>query len=111
MPNDRNIFGDDKKLMHLCEDFLHLVEQMKEQEKKDPTKTPTQSAILEKLRYEDDPVPLDDEEYDLLVLFIGNPGVLGESEYADWKMMIIESSSLGLMNEDGSQKDSLHFGD
>ena len=111
MTDKRNIFADDKKLMHLCEDYLHILEQMKEAEKKDHTQTPLPSKIIEKIRYEDDPIPLDDEEYELLVSFIGNPSTPGESEYADWKLMYIQSSMLGLMNEDGTSKDSLIFGE
>ena len=104
MPNDRNIFLDDTKLMHLCEDYLHQVEQLKELSRKDPEQTPTPTKLIEILRYEGDDNPLTIEEYMELQHFI-------ESGYADWKMGIIEQSLLGLLNEDGSKKDSLIFGD
>jgi hypothetical protein len=110
MPNDRNIFADDKKLMHLCEDFLHQIEQMKEEAKNDPDKYPTPTRLIEVLRYEDDPIPLDMEEYQQLAFFIGDEES-GHAQYAEWKRDIIEQSTLGLLNEDGSSKDSLIFGE
>jgi hypothetical protein len=110
MPNDRNIFADDKKLMHLCEDFLHQIEQMKEEAKNDPDKYPTPTRLIEVLRYEDDPIPLDMDEYQQLAFFIGDEDS-GYAQYADWKQTIIEQSALVLLNEDGTPKDSLRFGE
>ena len=106
MSNDRNIFSDDKKLMHLCEDFLHQVDQMKEEAKKDGDKYPTPTRLIEVLRYEDDPIPLDMEEYQQLAFFIGDEES-GHAQYAEWKRGIIEEGALGFLNEDGSAKDSL----
>jgi hypothetical protein len=110
MPNDRNIFADDKKLMHLCEDFLHQVQLMKEEGKIDPEKTPTPTRLIEILRYGDDPHPLDMDEYQQLAFFIGDEES-GHDSYAEWKRGIIEQSMLGLLNEDGSTKNSLIFGE
>lgn len=108
MPNDRNIFSDDKKLMHLCEDFIHQVEQMKEEAKKDGDKYPTPTRLIEVLRYEDDPIPLDMDEYQELAFFIGAEEE-GYPQYAEWKKAIIEQTMAGLLNDDGSQKDLIRF--
>ena len=108
MPGDRNIFADDKKLMQLCEDFIHHVNQMIEEAKTDGDKAPTQTRLMEVLRYGDDPIPLDEEEYDQLAFFMGDR----ESGYAgfdNWKTTIIEQSVSGLLNNDGSPKDSLRI--
>ena len=103
MLNERNIFEDDNKLIHLCEDFLHQVSQMEEQAKKDPEKTPTPTKLIEILRYENDPIPLTMEEYQAIADFIGDPKS-GRSDYADWKLAKIETSAASFLSEDGTPK-------
>jgi hypothetical protein len=95
MPEHRNIFEDDKKLMQLCEDFLHHREELKQQARKDPEQTPTPSKLISILRYDNDPVPLTMEEYMELQDFVDN-------DFADWKLAIIQTSATEFLKEDGT---------
>jgi hypothetical protein len=105
---DRDIFADDVKLMHLCEDLIHQIEQMDCEAVKDPEKSPTPSKLIEIIRYEGDPEPLTQEEYDLLVAFMGNKNE-GYQGYASWKDAFLAQSMSNLMNDDGSTKPFSEF--
>ena len=107
MPEQRNIFLDDKKLLHLCEDFLHQREEMQQKAKIDPEQTPTATRLIEVLRYEDDETPLTMEEFMELQAFI-------EGDFADWHKALILTGGIAMaggqgveiLNLDGTKKTS-----
>ncbi len=106
MSDKRNIFEDDKKLMHLCEDFLHQLITLKKLAEKDPEQYPTATKLISILRYEGDPEPLTMEEYLQLQDFIGDPES-GRSDYAEWKLALIKDSAESFIDEHGMPKNIL----
>ena len=100
---DRNIFENDKKLLRLCEDFIHQVDMLEEKEKNDPEMVATPAKIIAAIRYDNDPEPLTMDEYNELTFFLGDRKE-GYPNYADWKLALIETSASGYVNEDGTPK-------
>jgi hypothetical protein len=104
MSDERNIFEDDKKLINLCEDYLHHVAEMNKLAEKDPEQTAVPSKLIAILRYGNDPIPLTESEFKQIQDFVGDPKITGRSDYADWKLAYLQQSAASFLDESGAPK-------
>jgi hypothetical protein len=100
----RNIFEDDKKLIRLCEDYIHWREELRIKGKTDHTKTATPSNLIAIIRYDNDPIPLTMDEFLQLQEFCA-PYETGfpDSQFSDFKLAYIQNNSQGFYTADGEE--------